>query len=388
MSKVYKNFDELISHNAVFFKFLTKDGQTNLLRACWDARDGEMENYQKEIEALKSKLLEMEEGKGALENKLKLSEGHIKELRAYAEEVRSTAVAAKTECIGVTEQMKVIGEDNVELRLRVRSLEEVMESNRAEVETNLLHAHKLKELVTASNAYAEEQAREAATSSKQAEQARKIAEEKEHENAQLNTELTALHKKITELELSLDTLKGDGFKKAEECEALRKCLFEMEAEFVLKEKLIVKLKLEFEEARLAREQFEVRYRRLDSDFAEKNVYVEELEKYVTELREDGARSKETAFKARENVDRLKTYCDNMEIELERAEKKQVEAQKYAGELEKFINVMKEDNEKLKSEIYRLNVVLNKIQTSLGQIHNVGGPKEIQRDIHEIMAQNN
>ncbi|HAZ14305.1 MAG: hypothetical protein A2X86_18950 [Bdellovibrionales bacterium GWA2_49_15] len=383
MGKVYKNFDELVSHNAVFFKFLTKDGQTSLLRACWDARDSEMENYHKEIETLKAKLLEMEEVHKAQEHKLKTSEGHIKELRTYAEEVRSTAVAAKTESIGATEQMKAIGEENVELQLRIRSLEEVMESNRAEVETNLLHAHKLKELVAASNAYADEQAREATACSNEAKQCRQIATEKEQENSELKAELTALHKKITELEISLDTVRENGMKKSEECEALRKGLFEMEAEFVLKEKLIVKLRLDFEEARLGREQYEVRYLRLDSDFAEKTVYVEELEKYVTELREDGARSKETAFKARENVDRLKTYCDSMEIELERAEKKQTEAQKYAGELEKFISVMKEDNEKLKSEIYRLNVVLNKIQTSLGQIHGVGGP----RDIHEVIANN-
>ena len=94
----------------------------------------------------------------------------------------------------------------------------------------------------------------------------------------------------------------------------------MEAEFVLKEKLIVKLKLEFEEAGLAREQYEVRYLRLDSDVAEKTVYLEELERYVTELRDDGVRSKETAIKARENVDRLKTYCDKVEIELERSSK--------------------------------------------------------------------
>jgi len=383
VGKVYKNFDELVSHNAVFFKFLTKDGQTSLLRACWDARDSEMENYHKEIETLKAKLLEMEEVHKAQEHKLKTSEGHIKELRTYAEEVRSTAVAAKTESIGATEQMKAIGEENVELQLRIRSLEEVMESNRAEVETNLLHAHKLKELVAASNAYADEQAREATACSNEAKQCRQIATEKEQENSELKAELTALHKKITELEISLDTVRENGMKKSEECEALRKGLFEMEAEFVLKEKLIVKLRLDFEEARLGREQYEVRYLRLDSDFAEKTVYVEELEKYVTELREDGARSKETAFKARENVDRLKTYCDSMEIELERAEKKQTEAQKYAGELEKFISVMKEDNEKLKSEIYRLNVVLNKIQTSLGQIHGVGGP----RDIHEVIANN-
>ena len=34
--------------------------------------------------------------------------------------------------------------------------------------------------------------------------------------------------------------------------------------------------------------------------------------------------------------------------------------------------MKDDSEKLKSEIYRLNVILNKIQTNLGQIHSVDG----------------
>ena len=179
MGKVYKNFDELVSHNQVFFKFLTKDGQTNLLRACWDARDGEMENYHKEIEALKNKLLEMEGANHALVNKLNLSDGHIKELRTYAEEVRTSAVATRTESMSMVEQMKVVGEENVELQLKIRSLEEVMESNRAEVETNLLHAHKLRELVAASNAYAEEQAREATTCTNEAKQCRQIATEKE-----------------------------------------------------------------------------------------------------------------------------------------------------------------------------------------------------------------
>jgi chromosome segregation ATPase len=55
MAKIYKDFQDFVQQNESLLNHLGHDGQSNILRAIWQARQGEIEGLQKELAAMRAK---------------------------------------------------------------------------------------------------------------------------------------------------------------------------------------------------------------------------------------------------------------------------------------------------------------------------------------------
>lgn|GEM_PF-5679815 len=376
MAKIYKSFDELIKQNESLFKLILKNGHTNLLRACWDARDAELQKLFEDNAFMERELKRALADKEDVEKCFSKSQEHSQELRQYAEQVKNLAESNLREAQGHRVELEALGQANLNLQLQVKQLQDYIEVNRIEVENNLQHGRKLKELVEAANLVAEQQTVRANEMASRTEVAEQLVEEKDQEVESLKTEKMTFLQTIDELESGTKEREAEIQLKDQKLSQLNGQYSEIQATNIFQENLINKLKIEAEEAKLASEQALIRFARLESDYQSKNTHCEELKNYVEELRANLGTANESLARSKQNTDRLAAYADDLEVQLERSETKLDETENYGRECDNYINILKDDCEKLKSEVFRLNAVLKRIQSSLGGAE-TAGPQNVQ-----------
>ena len=107
MKKIYKSFEELLSHNETIFTHILKNGHKGIIRACWDARQGEVEQLINKIKHLEGRVLKEDKSIkerdeklnnfSQLENELSEATEYIEELRDYGEQVKQAVEMAKAD---------------------------------------------------------------------------------------------------------------------------------------------------------------------------------------------------------------------------------------------------------------------------------------------------
>lgn len=399
MAKIYASFEELLEQNKSVFDFILKKGHRELLRACWDAREGQVSEFKQQVATLSQQINSLSKQVNVLDEKLdderiaheatcknfqneiddkrnenqKLNlevtdaQNYIIKLQEFSQEMRELAEREKAHMQEVEIENQTLLESEKEHLAKIAELTDYIEGTRVDVEKSLKYAEKVREVVEKSNVYAEESSKEAIKAKQESENLRKLANEKEEKFEMAQGQLGILQNDLENIRLSFETMKDEAARYHKKFQEINQNLVRTQSDLTLEKKLSDKLAAELEEAKLMSERLQDKSSKLISENQQIQIYVEELEVYTQDLRNENQQLRASALKSQSNLEKLRDYSEKLEISFEREQSLHRETIDYSKNLEESIEKAKKDHEYFKSEVIRLNDVLNNIQSSLGQV---------------------
>ncbi len=374
MKKIYETFEQLVEQNKAVFDLLMEKGQEGILKACWDARDPQLDALKDRVCCLEKSIQESENRVLTLQTSLEKTISENEVLEADSVQIHRENTEYHDYFSQSQEEILDWSDKYNHLKTKYSLIEKELETLKEEVNYSSTYIEKLTSTLEKSEDISKHSQMNADLLKADAEHAKKkearssaasIKNERQVNDLNIKLEMmTTRMEKILEKNAQRET---HLLEIEQQVLGLNETIRSFDVEKDLLKQKEKSLSLKLEKNNIYIEDTKIRFLNLKEQTSVFKEGFNEAKDYALRLKRDAEDSKKRLIHSDGNVKKLKEYSDTLKMGLSHLKFENEKSLNYITALEKD----KEDLLSLKDDwegkFHKLNRTLFHVQKSIGQI---------------------